>query len=70
MLYRFSGTPFGSSHLLLPSVGIRCHEIVFGAFGSEINNINGCRIINQSNFCPARDGLKILCAGIEIILYI
>ena len=70
MLYRSSGTPFGSSPMLLPRVGIRCHEIVYGAFNSEIQNISNCRIVNQSNFCPARDRLEILCGGIEIILYI
>ena len=66
MLYRSSGTPFGSSPLLLPSVGIRCHEWL--AFDRVIQNISNCRIVNQSNFCPARDRLEISCGGTVILL--
>jgi hypothetical protein len=74
MLYRSSGTPFGSSPLLLPSVGIRCHEAAFGSYDNIVNiipgiqNISDCRIVNQSNFCPIRDRLGISCGGIILII--
>ena len=77
MLYRSSGIPFGSSPLLLPSVGIRCHEVGYGAFyidsyhnviPGSIQNISDCQIINQSNFCPVRDRLGISCGGTDILL--
>ena len=62
MLYRSVGTPFGSSPLMLPTVGIRCHEI---SMGNGIQDINECPIVNQSNYCtcPVRDRLGISCGG-------
>jgi hypothetical protein len=68
MLYRSSGTPFGSSPLLLPSVGIRCYEdghdiYSYQSMLPEIQNISDCQIVNQSNFCPVRDRLGISCGG-------
>ena len=65
MLYKSSGTPFGSSPLLLPTVGIRCHENYFALIDSKfaIKDISGCQIINQSNFCPVRDRIGISCGG-------
>ena len=74
MLYRSSGTPFGSSPLLLPSVGIRCHEVGYGTLYSSyhnvipgIQNISDCQIVNQSNFCPVSDRLGISCGGTDKI---
>jgi hypothetical protein len=71
MLYTSSGTPFGSSPSLLPSVGIRCHESLVGIYNNVIpgiQNISACRIVNQSNFCPVRDRLGISCGGIIPII--
>jgi hypothetical protein len=72
MLYRSSGTPFGSSPLLLPSVGIQCYEggrdaYSYQSMALEIRNISDCRIVNQSNFCPVRDRLGISCGGTRIM---
>ena len=65
MVYKSSGTPFGSSPLMLPSVGIRCHENYIATFNSEyaIKDISGCQIVNQSNFCPVGDRIGISCGG-------
>jgi hypothetical protein len=69
MLYRSRGTPFGSSPLLLPSVGIRCQDYTFDSYNYGIQNISDCRIVNQSSFCPVRDRLGISCGGTDINNY-
>ena len=66
-LYRSIGTPFGSSPLLLPSVGIRCHESCCSVPG--IQDISDCQIVNQSNFCPVRDRFGISCGGIDLVYH-
>ena len=65
MLYRSIGTPFGSSPLMLPTVGIRCYEGYHESYSYEygIQDISECSIVNPSNFCPVRDRLGISCGG-------
>ena len=65
MLYKSSGTPFGSNHLMLPSVGIRCYENIVAYYNPEygIKDISGCQIVNQSRACPVRDKIGISCGG-------
>ena len=72
MLYRSRGTPFGSSPLLLPSVGFRCYEAPYGGYYNHnynevpgIQNISECQIVNQSNFCPVSDRLGVSCGGTD-----
>ena len=68
MLYRSSGTLFGSSPLLLPSVGIRCYKDPYGGYSVMpwFQNISDyCQIVNQSNFCPVSDKLGISCGGTD-----
>ena len=67
MLYISNGAPFGSSPLLLPSVGIHCHDFAYGSIYDfdRIQDISDCQIINQSSFCPVRDRLGISCGGTD-----
>ena len=67
MLYISVGAPFGSSPLLLPSVGIRCLGFAYGSIYdfNRIQDISDCQIINQSSFCPVRDRLGISCEGTD-----
>ena len=65
-LYRSIGTPFGSSPLLLPSVGIRCHEV---CCFPDIQDISDCQIVNQSNFCPISDRYGISCGGTDLVCH-
>ena len=67
MLYKSSGTPFGSNPLMLPSVGIRCYENI-AVYNTEqgIKDISGCQIVNQSRACPVRDKIGISCGGTNV----
>ena len=66
MLYRSIGTPFGSSPLMLPTVGIRCHGVHGARPSYWIQDISDCPIFNQSNYCPVRDRLGISCGDTDV----
>ena len=64
MLYRYSGTPFGSGLLMLPMIGVRCEIPLFGIEYREIDHIDQCSIDTSPNYCRTNDRIGISCGGI------